>query len=152
MDPLTHLFFRDEANKACVNSAQGTYDDGEQLIPEQRPSIIDQRAIVRYYVDGRRSPIVKPLQQDEESTFLSSAFDEGGGTCYDVMLALDVSEGCGGRIWPAAEVLGAYIAARRSQGQWFGKTVVELGAGTGLCGLLVSAIGHSKTVWITDQK
>lgn len=151
MNPFAHLV-HDEATGTCISEADE--GDGEQLVPDQRPSIIDQRAIVRYFKDGRKKPAI--FQQEHPTSLaLDSTFapvGDGDRACYDVTLALDVSKGCGGKIWPAAEVLGEYIASQRSQGQWTGKTMVELGAGTGLVGLLAAAIGQLKASWITDQE
>ncbi|TFK56024.1 hypothetical protein OE88DRAFT_1641766 [Heliocybe sulcata] len=65
-----------------------------------------------------------------------------------ILLKVDASPGCGGLAWPAGEVLAAYLALRGRE-VLNGKTVVELGSGTGLVGLVAGALG-GKT-WITDQ-
>ncbi len=76
--------------------------------------------------------------------------------------------GVWGKIWPAAEVLGAYIAGRYSSSpsspakrngdfnnynfDWRGKRIIELGSGTGLVGYLVHAFHlPGCQVWVTDQ-
>ncbi|KIM83873.1 hypothetical protein PILCRDRAFT_818882 [Piloderma croceum F 1598] len=66
-----------------------------------------------------------------------------------ISLAVDASPGCGGIAWPAGQVLAEYIAGL---GPEFvkGKTVLELGSGTGLVGLIGAALGAG-AVWITDQ-
>ncbi|KAI0959386.1 hypothetical protein AcW1_004223 [Taiwanofungus camphoratus] len=63
-----------------------------------------------------------------------------------IKLAVDASPGCGGIAWPAGEVLSRYIALR---GSLKGKSVLELGSGTGLVGLVAGVLGAS--VCITDQ-
>jgi len=94
-------------------------------------------------------------------------------TPISISLALDAAPGCGGIAWPAGQVnisspwhmynsrvhqlpdafgiqvLAEYIAGL---GPEFvkGKTVLELGSGTGLVGLIGAALG-ADSVWITDQ-
>ncbi|KAI0637751.1 putative methyltransferase-domain-containing protein [Trametes polyzona] len=63
-----------------------------------------------------------------------------------IKLAVDASPGCGGIAWPAGEVLASYIARK---GSLKGKTVLELGSGTGLVGLVAGKLGAQ--VCITDQ-
>ncbi|CDS00474.1 hypothetical protein, partial [Sporisorium scitamineum] len=77
-----------------------------------------------------------------------------------------MTTGCGGKIWPAAEVLGAYIAAKYSSPpsnsaeqtanegynnhnfDWRNKRIIELGSGTGLVGYLVHALQLSNCqIW-----
>jgi len=65
-----------------------------------------------------------------------------------LQLAVDAAPGCGGRAWPAGEVLGRYLVARRAS-KLKGQRVLELGAGTGLAGLVAGMLGAD--VWITDQ-
>lgn len=131
---------------------------GDDVIPEQLPSILGQRACITYYVDGAREPT---------TVATSDAAVPAEPRCYrdayPVFLLLDMTKGCGGKIWPAAEVLGAYIASmpmRYAPGSadlalarhpWRGKRIVELGSGTGLIGFLVAKIGCGCTTWITDQ-
>ncbi|KAM5532408.1 hypothetical protein V8D89_013902 [Ganoderma adspersum] len=63
-----------------------------------------------------------------------------------INLSVDASPGCGGIAWPAGEVLSSYITRK---GPLKGKTVLELGSGTGLVGLVAGHLGAR--VWITDQ-
>lgn len=53
----------------------------------------------------------------------------------------------GTSVWPAALVLAKYIVAHKHT--FAGKTVLELGAGTGLSGLL--AARYCDRVWLTDK-
>ena len=52
------------------------------------------------------------------------------------------------RLWPAAEIFAAYVAAE--PGRFNGATIVELGAGIGLAGLAVAKVATPKSVWLTD--
>lgn len=142
---------------------QDVEEGDTKLFPDQRKSIIDERAVVRYYRDAKKRPDVfdvTPTRSHSASPDAkhlappSPSQENGPDSSYDVYLKLDVSTGCGGRIWPAAEVLGAYISSHvdRYRNEWKGKTIVELGAGTGLAGLLVARMGVGcQGVWITDQ-
>lgn len=143
----------DDAELDRDDQPTGSFSDSNGLVPQQMPSIIDERAVVRYFRDGSRTPIII---SDGHQGNVRQAPGEGHAACcveghFDVTLALDVTKGCGGKIWPAAEVLGQYVASRRTDGQWKGKRAVELGAGTGLVGLLAAQLGDLEKVWITDQ-
>lgn len=119
--------------------------DSDDLLPAQAPSICGQNVSITYYGDAQRAPRL-------------GASADGERDAHTVHLNMDMSAGCGGKIWPAAEVLGAYIAASRTRcgaaaaHPWRGKTVVELGSGTGLLGFLVAKMGIGCDVWITDQE
>ncbi|KAK2466437.1 hypothetical protein APHAL10511_002079 [Amanita phalloides] len=63
-------------------------------------------------------------------------------------LYTDASPGCGGIAWPAGQILSNYIVKRGSEFLQ-NRTVVELGSGTGLVGLVAGKLGAR--VWITDQ-
>ena len=82
-----------------------------------------------------------------------------------ISLAVDASPGCGGIAWPAGEVcldltncrtlaplytqvLSRYIV-KKGMAYIKDKTVLELGSGTGLVGLVAAKLGGK--VWITDQ-
>ncbi|KAF9651274.1 S-adenosyl-L-methionine-dependent methyltransferase [Thelephora ganbajun] len=95
------------------------------LVPAQPPSILNQRTDLLI-------PGINP-----------------GNPGITVKLALDAAPGCGGIAWPAGEVLSSYLL---QQGPSFleNKTVLELGSGTGLVGLVAGYIGAER-VWITDQ-
>ncbi|KAF5388323.1 hypothetical protein D9615_000114 [Tricholomella constricta] len=66
-----------------------------------------------------------------------------------ISLAVDAAPGCGGIAWPAGEVLASFLA---KQGAAYvrGRTILELGSGTGLVGLVAAKLGGT-TVCITDQ-
>ncbi|KAI9312864.1 nicotinamide N-methyltransferase-like protein [Dichotomocladium elegans] len=72
-----------------------------------------------------------------------------------IELTQDLSGGCGGKTWEAADVMVDYILWKQhvTQGQFFqGKRVLELGAGTGLVGLAVAkGCPNVSKVIITDQ-
>ncbi|ANB13525.1 hypothetical protein AWJ20_1821 [Sugiyamaella lignohabitans] len=46
--------------------------------------------------------------------------------------------GCGGKLWPAGELLSRYMIRRGVDGY---KNIVELGSGTGLVGLVTLCLG-----------
>lgn len=125
-----------------------------EVIPEQLPSILGQQAVITYFCDGARAPITHITSKERTAPVEQPAERDA----YAIYLTLDMTSGCGGKIWPAAEVLGAYIASMMQRTHttldthpWRGKKIVELGSGTGLVGFLVSKIGCGATTWITDQ-
>ncbi|GLB33496.1 putative S-adenosyl-L-methionine-dependent protein-lysine N- methyltransferase [Lyophyllum shimeji] len=72
-----------------------------------------------------------------------------------IKLAVDASPGCGGIAWPAGEILSSYLV-KRGPTYVQGRTIIELGSGTGLVGLVAGTLaGRAKDerakVWITDQ-
>ncbi|WFD31410.1 Protein-lysine N-methyltransferase efm6 [Malassezia sp. CBS 17886] len=132
---------------------------GGGIAPDQPRSILDEHACITYFADGATAPSVAAVARGAAAPPLARTH-----TQYAVRLRLDMSAGCGGTIWPAAEVLGAYIASmpqrhapRRAPDSaldghpWRHKTVVELGSGTGLLGFFVAKIGCRCATWITDQ-
>lgn len=139
LNPLTHLLNQD-----------GDVDDDlasdGQLFPGQRHSIIDEKMVIRYYLDPTQTPHL--LQQNDASDPAASV------PHIDVTLLCDVTNGCGGKIWPAAEVLGAYLTGRNEElaKRWKGKKVIELGSGTGLVGFVLAKMGVGAETWITDQE
>ena len=87
------------------------------------------------------------------------ADSDADGAYHDVVLELDVRNGCGGRIWPSARVLGQFLAGpaspiRAGEGSAWGrgKHVIELGSGTGLLGFLAAKLAPEATVYVTDQE
>ncbi|EST08452.1 Nicotinamide N-methyltransferase-like protein [Kalmanozyma brasiliensis GHG001] len=152
-DPLRHFLAIDDDEPSASSSTLPSTDIRDlpsetnySLVPQQLESIIDRRTTIRYYSDLSRRPVL-----------LDSPTTEEGGH-WDVALKLDMTTGCGGKIWPAAEVLGAYIAAKYSSPSregsfdWRHKRIIELGSGTGLVGYLVHALHlEGCQIWVTDQ-
>ncbi|KAI7871981.1 putative methyltransferase-domain-containing protein [Mucor mucedo] len=72
-----------------------------------------------------------------------------------VLLSQDLSGGCGGKIWECAEIIVNYFVWKNGQGEgslFKDKTIIEIGAGTGLVGLAVAKICPDlKQLIITDQ-
>ncbi|KAE8233177.1 hypothetical protein CF326_g1787 [Tilletia indica] len=164
-DPLRHLLRAGDDNEDEVEDEEEQHhhpedetrlpngqlryklNEGNGLVPAQRAAVEgDTRAVVRYFSSSSSKPITFGLST-------SSSAETPEGSYFDVHLYQDVSGGCGGRIWPAAEVLGAYLARSPEvwRAKWEGKQVVELGSGTGLLGLLCARMGLGGMVWITDQ-
>ncbi|KAN0064590.1 Protein-lysine N-methyltransferase efm6 [Thecaphora frezii] len=140
LDPLRHLL------AASDDAADSSSSTSSPFVPAQRESIIDQRVTIRYYRDST----VAPVTFEPDSPPAAGGSGEKRGW-YDITLKLNMTEGCGGKIWPAAEVLGAYIVGKGEE-RWKGKTVVELGSGTGLVGFLVAKMQSECRVWVTDQR
>ncbi|KAI5894215.1 S-adenosyl-L-methionine-dependent methyltransferase [Schizophyllum commune H4-8] len=124
-DPLRHLM-----HGADDFSDDGEGDDGPHadatVLPAQRPSILGDTITL---------------------TFPDSVAHVGA-TPVNVRLKVDASPGCGGMHWPAGQTLGNYLAWRGASAL-AGRTIVELGAGTGLVGFVAGALGGN--VLITDQ-
>ena len=71
-----------------------------------------------------------------------------------VFLSQDLSGGCGGKIWECASLMIDYFVYKSEQGEALldQKTVIELGAGTGLVGLAVAKLCPTmKQLTLTDQ-
>lgn len=70
-----------------------------------------------------------------------------------VKLAVDAGPGCGGIAWPAGEVMSRYICWRYQQdkGYLLDKSVIDLGSGTGLVGLVAGLLESQCDIYITDQ-
>lgn len=141
LDPSTSNFSEDENG---YNALEAPGVDDTDLVPQQRTSIINERAVVRYFYNSTKEPVIFPNSAHK------TASEE---PCLEVSLLLDVTTGCGGNIWPAARVLGAYLACKRDElaRRWQGKTVVELGSGTGLVGFVLAKMHLGAETWITDQ-
>lgn len=147
----------DEQHEGQGATAVASTSSSKALIPEQRSSIINQRAIIRYYRDLGREPRLlgdEKEQEQKQQELMVKGDEPPAAERYDVSLLLDVSTGCGGKIWPAAQVLGQYLAGKMEvlAEKWKGKTVVELGSGTGLVGFLLAKMGVGAETWVTDQE
>ncbi|RUS28010.1 putative methyltransferase-domain-containing protein [Jimgerdemannia flammicorona] len=78
------------------------------------------------------------------------------GLAGPILLHEDASGGCGGKTWEAANIMCDHLIWKHAQtdGELFrGKTVLELGAGTGLVGLMVGKLCREEVtkIIITDQ-
>ena len=185
VDPLRHFLAPTQPDPPSSSSSSSTAPTAAladirdlpsatdySIVPQQSESIIDRRTTIRYYRHLARRP---ELLQDSPPAHSATQAQGEQREYWDVHLKLDMSTGCGGKIWPAAEVLGAYIAAKYStstasppleaQGltantgynkhhfDWRHKTIVELGSGTGLVGYLVHALSlDGCRIYVTDQE
>ncbi|OAD79887.1 hypothetical protein PHYBLDRAFT_105709 [Phycomyces blakesleeanus NRRL 1555(-)] len=71
-----------------------------------------------------------------------------------IHLQQDLSGGCGGKTWEAADIMIEYLLWKKSQSDTFfdGKRILDLGSGTGLVGLAVaSAFPGVQHMTLTDQ-
>jgi len=100
--------------------------------------------------DNGDSHTIVPVQpRSTQNELIRLSYPERGrSTPIHVVLKVDASPGCGGIAWPAGEVLANYLA-QRGQDYCTGRTILELGSGTGLVGLVAGKVGGK--VWITDQ-
>ncbi|KAJ3067024.1 hypothetical protein HDU99_003657 [Rhizoclosmatium hyalinum] len=81
---------------------------------------------------------IEPEKEPEQcriGTSVGFSFDNYPRT---INIAEDSSGGCGGKTWEAATVLSDYLVHRYTQNKSFlkGLNIVELGAGTGVVGIL----------------
>jgi hypothetical protein len=88
--------------------------------------------------------------------FRTSSFNYEG-LLKPILINEDTTGGCGGKTWEAADVTCNYLIWKylNTNGSAFqGKSIIELGSGTGLVGLVLGAICNpsgAKEVVITDQ-
>ncbi|KAF7313541.1 Protein-lysine N-methyltransferase EFM6 [Mycena chlorophos] len=101
--------------------------------------------MAEHFFDHHSDDSIVPLQPVpvEQGSLIHLSYAE-----HTVDLRLDPKWGCGGIAWPAAEVVCSYLV-RRGPHSLRGKNVLDLGSGTGLCGLLAAKLGA--TAWVTDQ-
>ncbi|PCH41625.1 hypothetical protein WOLCODRAFT_137503 [Wolfiporia cocos MD-104 SS10] len=128
LDPLRHL-----------RAAADDTEDVSDIVPAQRPSILNQTVELAFSTVSTSADRIENNHVPEE---------RGSEDRVVIKLMVDASPGCGGVAWPAGEVLSRYIA-RRGLSSMKRKTVLELGSGTGLVGLVAGKLGGD--VWITDQ-
>lgn len=82
-----------------------------------------------------------------ESTFLRRVYLDSTGQELRIHQCYEGDVGC--VVWDGALVLGKYIDHRNNTGKWSTEQViVELGAGTGIVGLITASFGN--TVILTD--
>mmetsp|Transcript_27177 Transcript_27177/g.45899 ORF Transcript_27177/g.45899 Transcript_27177/m.45899 type:complete len:263 (-) Transcript_27177:209-997(-) len=62
---------------------------------------------------------------------------------------LDSFEACGGKMWPASDVLVQYLADNSHHTK--DRHILELGSGCGYVGISLAALGDAKSVTLTDR-
>ena len=139
----------------------------------EREEFLDKQDPLRHFrssdPDGVLVPPQPPSILNERTDLLIPGISPGDPG-ITVKLALDASPGCGGIAWPAGEashlssrrvreksyrsgrsqILSSYLL-QRGPSSLKDKTVLELGSGTGLVGLVAGYLGPEH-VWITDQR
>ncbi|KAF5333328.1 hypothetical protein D9611_002251 [Ephemerocybe angulata] len=127
---------------------------------------LDKQDPLRHLMDLDGGLVEAPVSSTQALTFLpkqSHSVEDGGmlrlsfshdlidvPRPLEITLAVDASPGCGGIAWPAGQILATYLIQQGS-GYLKNKNVVELGAGTGLVGLVAGQLPDAK-IWITDQE
>eukprot|EP00842_Homolaphlyctis_polyrhiza_P007021 jgi/Hompol1/908/HPOL_001601-RA len=105
--------FRRDSDSSELSFSESDNDDNdtsEQLIPEQEPFRIGTQ--VTHPVNHAQGRVIEV----HEST----------------------AGGCGGKAWEAATVLSHYISFRRSTNNFPYRSIIELGSGTGMVGLVAA--------------
>ncbi|PPR02451.1 hypothetical protein CVT24_002000 [Panaeolus cyanescens] len=129
-DPLRHL--KDDSELEGVISSDGLARSSKSVselltvLPLQTHSVQD--GLLKLAFSHQLDSLPKPLS---------------------ISLHVDAAPGCGGLAWPAGQILGSYLVQKGPE-YIQDKTILELGSGTGLVGLVAGALG-STTTWITDQ-
>ena len=72
----------------------------------------------------------------------------------EVTLKLDMQIGIGGDKWPAAELFCNIATSNKFipsfESLFNGKRIMELGSGTGLCGIVIDKLYKPKEVYVSD--
>lgn len=142
-DPLRHLMQQADENGLSESDYLETSSEFLSVLPKQSHSVHDETLQLSF--------LNRPNIQQAPIT---------------ISLFIDASPGCGGVAWPAgqvcdlgchyiilptyhaSQVLSSYLVKRGSSFVQ-GRTILELGSGTGLVGLVAGKLGGN--VWITDQ-
>ena len=88
-------------------------------------------------------PRICDVDDDDDDEAIIRALQYYVDACED-----DDNTGVGGELWPAAAFLCRWLRDAAAA-ELSGSSVVELGAGTGACGVYAAALGASRT-WLTD--
>lgn len=70
---------------------------------------------------------------------------------YSLNIYHDNSQGYAGIIWDCAYVFSSFLSSEKSKKYFKNKVVLEIGSGTGLCGLIVACL-EPKRVYLTDKE
>jgi len=125
-DPLRHLMHAD-VDKVTTDDTDDELPGSKDylsVLPRQSHSIKDKILLLTFQRNVRDQCLIS------------------------ISLFMDASPGCGGIAWPAGQILSNYIVKRGSE-YLQGRTILELGSGTGMVGLVAGKLGAK--VWITDQ-
>lgn len=123
-----------EIEQSCF--VPSTLSSKQQNSHEQRSN---SYALVPYQANMLLSEFYKPSKSFDFNNLEQS---------IDILQEYD-SYGVAGVVWEGATVLCEYITSHANE--WKNKRVLELGAGTGLAGIVAAKIG-SQSVTLTDQE
>ncbi|KAK1273423.1 hypothetical protein QJS04_geneDACA009652 [Acorus gramineus] len=98
-------------------------------------------------VGGDGSPSNKSVIRRNMITVSNHHFGDGHSDGFSIEIVENMKEEYGMFVWPCSVALAEYVWQQRSRFE--GKTVVELGAGTSLPGLVASKVGAN--VVLTDN-
>ncbi|KIY72971.1 hypothetical protein CYLTODRAFT_343115 [Cylindrobasidium torrendii FP15055 ss-10] len=109
------------------------------LLPEQVYSP-DSKSIRLAFAPRRTGSATQPAAHTLDQ--------HANGSALSVELCVDASPGCGGIVWQAGQILSNYLV-HKGRDSLRGKSVLELGSGTGLVGIVAAKLDGK--VCITDQ-
>ncbi|KAK0231138.1 putative methyltransferase-domain-containing protein [Armillaria fumosa] len=93
-------------------------------------------------------PVMGQSEYSAQEKTMRLTFTKSSEDPVIVTLSVDASPGCGGIVWPAGQILSNYLV-QQDRSFLQDKTVLELGSGTGLVGIVAARLGAQ--VWVTDQ-
>ncbi|KAH8553099.1 putative methyltransferase-domain-containing protein [Umbelopsis sp. PMI_123] len=138
-----------------LNQNEKQNDVGSILIMTTSEADVDQASSIK-------DPFLELSLTLEPEKIINSKITRMSSFNYEglpqpILVNEDTTGGCGGKTWEAADVTCNYIIwkYKSTNGQAFrGKSILELGSGTGLVGLVLGAMcspADAKEIVITDQ-
>ncbi|RDB23258.1 Protein-lysine N-methyltransferase EFM6 [Hypsizygus marmoreus] len=135
LDPLRHLMQQSSPSSSPSSSSSSS----DLNLNTQDPSPSNRKAFLSLLPNQSRSIHDETLHL----TFPSPS----QALPISISLAVDASPGCGGIAWPAGQVLSSYLV-KKGPSFLSNKTVLELGSGTGLVGLVAAKLGANPLLGI----
>ncbi|KAG5651714.1 hypothetical protein H0H81_007719 [Sphagnurus paluster] len=146
LDPLRHLMHEQDSSSSHSSTSSRS--------PSPSPSHHAKTTALPLLPKQRRTVHNETLHLEFAHTSTGAEAEQRPPIA--ITLVVDAGPGCGGIAWPAGEVLARYLV-QRGAAYVRGRTILELGSGTGLVGLVAAKLAHSDAsagdghVWITDQ-